>query len=175
MFYVYNIELMPKKKFEWRKRDSIDAEVIKNSDEAIEIILYGFIPSKKNNRRNFWHISLPSETYTEWHKRIVNVLSWIEWNFKSFPCKITIKSVAWDRVKSDIDNQAQSIFDTFTDLWIIPDDNRFIVTELKIENEGYVKNAYMTKVIIERDDGARYDINHDHKGEDLKKYAYYLV
>ena len=103
------------------------------------------------------------------------MLSWIEWNFKSFPCKITIKSVAWDRVKSDIDNQAQSIFDTFTDLWIIPDDNRFIVTELKIENEGYVKNAYMTKVIIERDDGARYDINHDHKGEDLKKYAYYLV
>ena len=35
MFYVYNIELMPKKKFEWRKRDSIDAEVIKNYDEAI--------------------------------------------------------------------------------------------------------------------------------------------
>jgi len=165
---------MPKKKFEWRKRDSINAEVIENSDEAIEIILYGFIPSKKNNRRNFWHISLPSETYTEWHKRIVNVLSWIEWKFKSFPCKITIISVAWDRVKSDIDNQAQSIFDTFTDLWIIPDDNRFIVQELHITNQGYVKNAYMTKVIIEWDYEVRYNDDWDHKGFDLKQYAYYL-
>ena len=163
-----------KKKFEWRKRESINAEVIENSDKAIEIILYGFIPSKKNNRRNFWHISLPSETYTEWHKRIVNVLSWIEWNFKSFPCKITIKSIAWDRVKSDVDNQAQSIFDTFTDLWIIPDDNRFVVQELHITNEGYVKNAYMTKVLIEWDYTLRYNDDWDHKGFDLKQYAYHL-
>lgn len=163
-----------KKKFEWWKRESINAEVIENSDKAIEIILYGFIPSKKNNRRNFWHISLPSETYTEWHKRIVNVLSWIEWKFKSFPCKITIISVAWDRVKSDIDNQAQSIFDTFTDLWIIPDDNRFVVQELHITNRGYAKNAYMTKVLIEWDYTPRYNDDGDHKGFDLKQYAYYL-
>jgi Holliday junction resolvase RusA-like endonuclease len=163
-----------KKKFEWWKRESINAEVIENSDKAIEIILYGFIPSKKNNRRNFWHISLPSETYTEWHKRIVSVLSWIEWKFKSFPCKITIASVAWDRVKSDIDNQAQSIFDTFTDLWIIPDDNRFIVQELHITNMGYVKNAYMTKVLIEWDYTLRYNDDWDHKGFDLKQYTYHL-
>ena len=163
-----------KKKFEWWKRESINAEVIENSDKAIEIILYGFIPSKKNNRRNFWHISLPSETYTEWHKRIVNVLSWIEWKFKSFPCKITIASVAWDRVKSDIDNQAQSIFDTFTDLWIIPDDNRFVVQELHITNKGYVKNAYMTKVLIEWDYTLRYNDDWDHKGFDLKQYTYHL-
>jgi len=163
-----------KKKFEWWKRESINAEVIENSDKAIEIILYGFIPSKKNNRRNFWHISLPSETYTEWHKRIVSVLSWIEWKFKSFPCKITIASVAWDRVKSDIDNQAQSIFDTFTDLWIIPDDNRFVVQELHITNMGYVKNAYMTKVLIEWDYTLRYNDDWDHKGFDLKQYTYHL-
>ena len=163
-----------KKKFEWWKRESINAEVIENSDKAIEIILYGFIPSKKNNRRNFWHISLPSETYTEWHKRIVSVLSWIEWKFKSFPCKITIASVAWDRVKSDIDNQAQSIFDTFTDLWIIPDDNRFVVQELHITNKGYVKNAYMTKVLIEWDYTLRYNDDWDHKGFDLKQYTYHL-
>lgn len=163
-----------KKKFEWWKRESINAEVIENSDKAIEIILYGFIPSKKNNRRNFWHISLPSETYTEWHKRIVNALSWIEWKFKTFPCKITIASVAWDRVKSDIDNQAQSIFDTFTDLWIIPDDNRFVVQELHITNMGYVKNAYMTKVLIEWDYALRYNDDWDHKGFDLKQYTYHL-
>ena len=163
-----------KKKFEWWKRESINAEVIENSDKAIEIILYGFIPSKKNNRRNFWHISLPSETYTEWHKRIVSVLSWIEWKFKSFPCKITIASVAWDRVKSDIDNQAQSIFDTFTDLWIIPDDNRFVVQELHITNKGYVKNAYMTKVLIEWDYTLRYNDDWDHKGFDFKQYTYHL-
>ena len=163
-----------KKTFDWRKRESINAQVIENSERAIEIILYGFIPSKKNNRRNFWHISLPSETYTEWHKRIVNVLSWIEWEYNTFPCKITIISVAWDRVKSDIDNQAQSIFDTFTDLWIIPDDNRFIVSELKIKNMGYAKNSYMTKVIIEPLWENLYDINHDHKGEDLVKYMHYL-
>lgn len=165
---------MPKKKFDWRKRDSINAEVIENSDRAIEIILYGFIPSKKNNRRNFWHISLPSETYTEWHKRIVNVLSWIEWRYNTFPCKITIISIAWDRVKSDIDNQAQSIFDTFTDLWIIPDDNRFIVQELNIKNMGYAKNAYMTRVLIEPLNENTYNIEDDHKGVDLKEFAYYL-
>lgn len=165
---------MPKKKFEWWKRDSINAEIIENSDKAIEIILYGFIPSKKNNRRNFWHISLPSETYTEWHKRIVNVLSWIEWEYNTFPCKITIISIAWDRVKSDIDNQAQSIFDTFTDLWIIPDDNRFIVQELNIKNMGYAKNAYMTKVLVQPLNENPYNIEHDHKGEDLKKFTHYL-
>ena len=166
---------MSKKKFEWRKRDCIDAKVIKNSKDQLEVVFFGFIPSKKNSRRNFWHISIPSETYTERHKRIVNALSWIEWKFKTFPCKITIKSIAWDRVKSDIDNQAQSIFDTFTDLWIIPDDNRFVVTELKIENVGYAKNAYMTRIVIEWDYDARYDIDHDHKGEDLKQHTYYLV
>lgn len=163
-----------KKKFEWRKWDCINAEVVENSDKAIEIILYGFIPSKKNNRRNFWHISLPSETYTEWHKRIVNVLSWIEWKFKTFPCKIIITSIAWDRVKSDIDNQAQSAFDTFTDLWIIPDDNRFVVWELQIKNVWYAKNAYLTKVLIEPLWENLYDINHDHKGESLKQYKFYL-
>ena len=163
-----------KKKFEWWKWDCINAEVVENSDKAIEIILYGFIPSKKNNRRNFWHISLPSETYTEWHKRIVNVLSWIERNFKAFPCKITITSIAWDRVKSDIDNQAQSAFDTFTDLWIIPDDNRFVVWELQIKNVWYAKNAYITKVLIEPLWEGFLNDNTDYKWEDLTNYKEYL-
>ena len=165
---------MPKKSFDWRKWDSIDAEVVKNSDEAVEIYLYGFIPSKKNNRRNFWHISLPSETYMERHKRIVEKLSGIERKFTSFPCKILIVSIAWDKVKSDIDNQAQSIFDTFTDLWIIPDDNRFVVQELHIRNMGYAKNAYMTRVLIMPLGGDVREDTHDHKGFDLKQYKYYL-
>ena len=163
-----------KKKFEWWKWDCINAEVVENSENAIEIILYGFIPSKKNNRRNFWHISLPSETYTEWHKRIVNVLSWIEWKFKTFPCKIIITSIAWDRVKSDIDNQAQSAFDTFTDLWIIPDDNRFVVWELQIKNVWYAKNAYLTKVLIKPLWEGFLNDNTDYKWEDLTNYKEYL-
>ena len=163
-----------KQKFEWRKWDCINAEVVENSENAIEIILYGFIPSKKNNRRNFWHISLPSETYTEWHKRIVNVLSWIEWKFKTFPCKIIITSIAWDRVKSDIDNQAQSAFDTFTDLWIIPDDNRFVVWELQIKNVWYAKNAYLTKVLIKPLWEDFLNDNTDYKWEDLTNYKEYL-
>lgn len=161
-----------KKKFEWWKWDCIDAKVIKNSRDRLEVVFFGFIPSKKNSRRNFWHISIPSETYTEWHKRIINALEWIDWEFDKFPCKVRIISLAGDKVKSDIDNQAQSIFDTFTDLWIIPDDNRFVIQELSIENAGYAKNAYITKIIIEPDYDTRYNINDDHKGLNLEDYIY---
>lgn len=138
-----------KNKFEGWRRDSIDAEVWYNLPSKIEIYLYWPIIPKKNSRRNFGNISLPSANYVEWHKRITNKLKDNKWLYDKFPCKITITSTSWEKRKSDIDNMTQSIMDTFTDLGIIPDDNKFIVQELNIRNIGYIKNCYITKVLIE--------------------------
>lgn len=163
-----------KKKFEWWRRDSIDAEVYFNLPSKLLIYLYWHIPAKKNSRINFWHVSLPSANYQERHKRIINKLKGIEWLYDKFPCKITITSIAWEMRKSDIDNQTASIFDTFTDLWIIPDDNKFIVQELNIRNLGYAKNCYITRVLIEPYTIKQIDNKKDYKNVDLKEAKHLL-
>lgn len=158
-----------KNKFEGWRRDSIDAEVVYNLPGKVLIYLSWHIPAKKNSRRNFGNISLPSANYVEWHKRIVNKLKWREWLFNSFPCKVTITSIAWEMRKSDIDNQTASIFDTLTDLGVIPDDNKFVVQELNIRNLGYIKNCFLTKVLIEPYTLPQLNDKKDYKNVDLKE------
>lgn len=156
-----------KSKFEGWRWDSIDAEVCYNLPGKLEIYFYWPIIPKKNSRRNFGNISLPSANYVEWHKRITNKLKWIDWLYDKFPCKITVTSISGNQVKSDIDNMTQSIMDTFTDLGIIPDDNKFIVQELNIRNVGYIKNCYITKILIEPYTLPQPNDKKDYKGIDL--------
>lgn len=164
-----------KNKFEGWRWDCIDAEVYYNLPSKLEIYLYWHIPSKKNNRLNFWRISLPSANYQEWHKRIIDKLEWTEWLYNRFPCKITITSIAWELRKWDIDNQTASIFDTFTDLGIIPDDNKFVVQELNIRNVGYAKNCFITKVLIEPYNLPQLNDKKDYKNVDLKEMKQSLL
>ena len=150
------------------------ANVHTNKKEVMIIYLYWPIPAKKNSRRNFWKISLPSKTYSDWHKELTDILWRTVWKFDKFPCKISITSIVGTRVKSDIDNATSSILDLFTDLGIIPDDNRFIVPELKVHNVWYAKNCFITKVVLEPYTNNSYDITDDHKDKDLNNYVHYL-
>lgn len=160
---------MAKKVFEWRKRDVVDVEVVFNTEKKVLLYFYWNIFSKKNSKRVFRNIVLPSENYVEWHRRITEKLANVKWNYNTFPCKVTIDFVAWNKVKWDVDNACTSIFDTLTDVWLFPDDNKFIIQELSARNVWYVKNLPITKVAIEPINFKPYDNNRDHKGDDLKE------
>lgn len=156
--------------YKWNEywKNIIDVEVVYNLPSKMLIYLYSKIPSKKNNRNNFKWISLPNRNYVFRNKKITNKLKWREWLYNVFPCKITITSIAWDMRKSDIDNQTTSILDTFTDLGIIPDDNKFVVQELNVRNLGYIKNCFLTKVLIEPYNLPQlFDSKKDYKNVDL--------
>lgn len=163
-----------KKKFEWRRWQSIDAEVTCNKKDKVEIYLSWAIAPKKNSRQNFGKVSLPSQNYIEWHKRIMNKLWDVEWKFKNPSCEINITSIVWDRVKSDCDNQVSSIMDTLVDLWVIKDDNRFIVKEIRVKNVGYAKNCWLTRIEITPYILCEYDLLDEHKGTNLLNYKHYL-
>ena len=132
------------------------------------------IAPKKNSKRVFWHTVLPSENYMKRHKIMADKLSGIDRKLEYFPCKILIYSIAWNKMKWDVDNMATSLFDLFTDVWLIPDDNKFVVSELYARNVGYIRNCPITRVIITNSNVGLADDNNDHKEKDLKKYKDYL-
>lgn len=152
----------------------MDVEVTDNSKYRIELYFYWNIFPKKNSKRVFWHTVLPSENYMKRHKIMADKLSGIDWKLEYFPCKIFIYSIAWNKMKWDVDNMATSLFDLFTDVGIIPDDNKFVVSELFIKNVGYVRNCPITRVIITNSNDLMWDENEDHKSKDLKDFKFYL-
>lgn len=163
-----------KEKFNTWRWECIDAEVECNLPSKLVIYFTGPVWIKKNSRQNFWHFSLPSQNYIEWHKRVINKLNNIERMYNSFPCKVAITTIAWERRKSDCDNLSQWILDTFTDLGIIEDDNKFVIPELHVRNVGYAKNCWLTKVELSPYISNNYDIIDDHKEKNLLDYKYYL-
>lgn len=166
---------MAKKKFEWWKWDIMDVEVTENSRYRVELFFYGNIFPKKNSKRVFWHTVLPSENFSQWHKIMVEKLKDIKREFDAFPCKILIYSIAWNKMKWDVDNMVTSLFDLFTDVGLLPDDNKFVVSELYAKNVGYAKNCPITRVIITNSNELLLDDNTDYKWEDLKEYKEYLI
>lgn len=165
---------MPKKVFEGWKWDIVKAEVQSNMNDKITIFFYWNIPSKKNSKRFYRGIALPSANYLEWHKRVEKCLKDIKWNYDIYPCKIDIKTIAWEKRRKDIDNVSTSILDLLVDMWIIPDDSNDIVHQLDILNVWYIKNCPMTRVDITPYLYNRYDIADDHKDMELSNYKRYL-
>lgn len=165
-----------KKKFEGWRWECIDAEVEYNLPRMVVIWLSWPIAPKKNSRVNFWTISLPSANYTHWHKLIMDKLKDKEWRRdKSIPCSIEIESIVWDRVKSDCDNQVASIMDTLVDLWVLEDDNRFIVKEINVKNLGYIKNCWLHRIEIMPYTGHNFEVvDDDHKWRKLLNKKHYL-
>ena len=139
---------MAKKEFKWWKWECVKAEVIKNTPTKLTIWFMWIVPSKKNSKRAFRWIVLPSENYVEWHKRMMKDLWNIKWEYNSFPCSVEIVSIAWDKVHWDVDNTVTSFFDLFTDLWIVEDDNKFIINKVSSHCLGYRKNYYFHSVTI---------------------------
>lgn len=151
-----------------------DALVDYNTEDMLIVYIYWPIVPKKNSKQIVRGRLISSSRYLKWHKELTDILWRTVWKFDKFPCKISITSIVGTRVKSDIDNATSSILDLFTDLGIIPDDNRFIVPELKVHNVWYAKNCFITKVVLEPYTNNSYDITDDHKDKDLNNYVHYL-
>ena len=132
------------------------AKVALNKPDKLIIYIYWPIVPKKNSKQIVRGRLISSSRYLKWHKELTDILWGNIRLYDNFPCKISITSIVGTRVKSDIDNATSSILDLFTDLWIIPDDNRFIVPELSVLNVWYA------------------DITIDHKDENLEKFTHYL-
>lgn len=150
------------------------AKVALNKPDKLIIYIYWPIVPKKNSKQIVRGRLISSSRYLKWHKELTDTLWGNIRLYDNFPCKISITSIVGTRVKSDIDNATSSILDLFTDLWIIPDDNRFIVPELSVLNVWYAKNCFITKVVMEPYATNPYDISIDHKDENLEKFTHYL-
>lgn len=164
-------ELSPSEQWKW---DIMDVEIDYDLPKRLTLYFYWNIYPKKNSKRAFRGIVLPSENYMKWHKIMSEKLQWHKWRYNSFPCRMTIISTAWSKMKWDIDNQATSIMDLLVDVWLLPDDNKFIIQELEIRNVWYVRNAPLCKVELEPIDHMLWDEDKDHKWKDLKEYKGYV-
>lgn len=158
-----------KQNFEWRKRDSIDVEIEYDLPKKLVLYFYWYIWIKKNSKEIVRGRLIASPRYQERHKRIIKILRGHKWKYNSFPCKMVITTVAWDKRKWDCDNFSQGIMDIGTELGLFPDDNKFIISELEVKNAGYLKNAYITKVELEPISHPLLDGVDDYKDKDLKK------
>lgn len=134
------------------------ADVALNTPDKLTIYIYWPITAKKNNKMIVRWRLMSWTRYLKWHKEMTDILWWNERLFDKFPCKIAITSVVGTRVKSDIDNVTSSILDLFTDLGIIPDDNRFVVPELEVINLWYAKNLFITEVVLTPYIWVQYDL-----------------
>lgn len=162
---------MKKKTFDSPQWDLTSIEVKENKEDYLSLVFYWPIYPKKNWKRAFRWMVLPSENYMEWNKRCLDSIKWIEFKYNRYPCAIHINCIAHNQVKSDIDNQVSSILDFFQDAWIIPDDNRFIVSEISVKLVWMCKNAPCYRVDIEP---LTYelDCNNDNIWYDIDKVKY---
>jgi Holliday junction resolvase RusA-like endonuclease len=88
---------------------------------------------------------------------------------------MTIASTARSKMKGDIDNQATSLMDLLVDVWLLPDDNKFIIQELEIKNVWYVRNAPICRVELEPIAHRLWNEDVDHKWKNLKEYKGYVA
>lgn len=158
---------------EW-KRDCVNIEVTKNTNDELEIYISWPIPSKKNQKQVFrWRV-LPSKNYIRWHKIVSEKLSNINCNYNKFPCSLSMVSIAWTKARWDADNILTSCLDLLVDVWILPDDNKFILPEVKIRNVWYAKNCWLARINITPYLSNSYLIEEEHRWKDILSYKHYL-
>lgn len=158
-----------KKKFNWWEWDCIDADVVENTENRLEIKIYWYVGIKKNWRTNMRWLSLPSPNYIEWHKRMMKCLWNIEYKFNAFPCSLRMSVLYWNKRKTDLDNRLSSIMDTLTDLWIIEDDNHDIIPEIHMTSLGYRKNCPIMRIVLEWSNTPLLNDEEDYKWKNLKE------
>jgi Holliday junction resolvase RusA-like endonuclease len=111
-----------------------------------KIVIYGDVASKKNNRRNFGHISLPSERYIKWHdKAVPQVLKQKKKSYES--CKIVITFYHGTKRRKDADNGVCSVFDTLVDCGVLVDDG-WVNIPFHCAFNAYEKNCGRTEIDI---------------------------
>ena len=88
----------------------------------IEITIPGLRPaSKKNHRRNFGHISLPSLAYEKFHDLVAEYLLPYQEHIAT-PFRIDVCYTIKGKYHQDLDNAVSSIMDVLQDYGVIADD-----------------------------------------------------
>jgi Holliday junction resolvase RusA-like endonuclease len=89
----------------------------------IEITIPGLrVASKKNNRRNFSHISLPSLAYEKFKSLVAEHLLPYQGSITT-PFRMRVWYTIKGKYHQDIDNACSSILDVLTDYQVITDDD----------------------------------------------------
>lgn len=166
---------MKKPEFDNRIRDKTDVEVHTNKEDELILYFYWYIWIKKNNKNFFRWRLMSSPNYQYWHKIIVDKLKNTEWKYNTFPCKLSIYSIAWNKRKADVDNFCQGIMDTLVELWAFPDDNKFVIQQLHSECIWYRKNLAITKVVVKPYVWSLQEDNEDYKEHDFSDYKHLFI
>jgi hypothetical protein len=106
------------------------------------IFIPGSVPSSKNSRRNFGHVSLPSELTEKWRENTACFWNKFRSHFikecqgKQFPLIVGIHFVRKSKHKWDFINPCQTVQDEMMHKEWIADDNTSIMypVPLKIDN-----------------------------------------
>lgn len=109
------------------------------------IILEGRPASKKNSRRNFGHISLPSKAYEAFRESALWQLKTVKARFDS-PVSISVHFQQKGRLKQDLDNAIASIGDVLQESGILADDT--LIEEIHATKKGGFKD-WKTEITIE--------------------------
>lgn len=109
----------------------------------IKIIIEGLRPaSKKNNRRNFGRISLPSKAYENFHEQVAEFILPFRHNHFTKPLRIDVSYEIKGKYHQDLDNTLSSIFDCLTDYEIIEDDD--LIEEITAKKKSGCKDWKIT-------------------------------
>jgi Holliday junction resolvase RusA-like endonuclease len=115
-----------------------------------KLIIPAPIPSKKNNRRNFRKVSLPSEAYVNWHQEVIASLEYPPRPFTK--CHIDLIYHIGSKHRRDLDNALTSVLDLLVDAGIIMDDSWSCVTSISASSV-FSKGIWYAEVTITDEDG----------------------
>lgn len=116
------------------------------------LFISGRIPSKKNSRNIFVRggrlMNIPSKKYADWHKLATAELLALRPRKYNKILSIELEFYAPDKRAADLTNKAESIMDLLVDNSIIPDDNWWVIGEVKLTFRGVSKEKPGCNVVI---------------------------
>jgi Holliday junction resolvase RusA-like endonuclease len=105
----------------------------------VEIIIHGLRPSsKKNNRRNFGHVSLPSLAYEKFHTLVAEYLLPFAHVHLTKPLWMRVTYELKGKYDQDCSNALASIEDCLQDYGVIEDDK--LITDVRITKKSGFKD-----------------------------------
>ncbi len=134
----------------WEKMVSMTIETVRVRylPPMTEIIITGLrAASKKNNRRNFGRISLPSKAYEKFHQNVAEFMLPFSHLHFTTPLRIDVFYEIKGKYRQDLDNTLSSIFDCLTDYQIIEDDD--LIEEITAHKKSGCKDWKITIKIEE--------------------------
>ncbi len=113
-----------------------------------EFVINGRPASKKNSRRNFGRVSLPSEAYIKFESNALSQLLPMGLKTMTEPLGIIAHFKTKGKYRQDLDNALSSIFDVLTKAKVIQDDD--LIKEAHVTTEcGY--DEFSTEIVLTDD------------------------